>query len=845
MSDARMTAAFVASIRYAVRAFRRNPLFTAAAVLSLGLGIGANTAVFTLLDQLVVRLLPVKQPERLVMIWPAGPVMGSEDGERAVSYPMCEDFQRRARAFDFVFCRFDQQVAVEVHGSTERADGELVSGNYFQALGLGPALGRVFSPEADDRVYKGQPAAVLSYRYWIDRFGGDSGVVGKKILVNHYPLEIVGVAAPGFSGLDPAASPQLWIPIQMKPLMTPGQDDMGSRRAHWVQVFARMKTGYTVETARASLQPLFHQLLEQEAQEPEMRRLSAYDRARFLRQPVEVETAAKGYSGMREQYSTALVVLMAMAGLILLVACSNVASLLLARALGRQKEIAVRLAIGAGRKTLMAHLLVESALLSLAGAALGLASAGWATRALLGMLPGGGTSLLLRAEPDLRILTFGVGVALVTGLIFGLAPAIHGTRLDILSALKDTGSAVSGSRGAARLRKALVTAQVTLSFLLLAGAGLFSRTLINLQDTGTGFRSIGTLVTFQVDPARLGYSVPRIRGFYEDLQRDIRAIPGVQSAAYAVVPVLSGDFWGWPISVEGHQAKDGENMQAHANVISPGYFRTMGVPLLEGRDFNEQDRFNGSHAGAPSGAIVNRAFAERFFGNRSAIGRHIGSGAGMEKPAIPIVGVVENALYESPRRGVPPQVFFAQLEAPVPLRAHFYVRTAASPATVFPALRHVVATLDPTLPVNDMQTLSAQLDETLSTERLIAALSAVFAALATVLAALGLYAVMAFVVARRTREIGIRVVLGAGRGAVARTVLREAGWMAAIGIAIGLPAAVVLGRLVQSQLFGLTAYDPLTLAFAAGALAVAALAAGYIPARRAARVDPMVSLRFE
>jgi predicted permease len=440
------------SIRYAFRGFRRNPLFTAVAVVSLALGIGANTAVFTLLDQLVLRLLPVKEPERLVMIWPTGPAMGGENGERASSYPMCEDFQRSAKAFDFVFCRDDQQVAMGFHGGTERADGELVSGNYFQALGVRPALGRVFSPEADDRVYMGHPSVVLSYRYWTSRFAGDPKIVGEKILVNQHPMEVVGVASPGFAGLDPAASPQLWVPIQMKPLMTPGQDDLGSRRAHWVQIFARMKPGYTVKSAGASLQPLFHQIIEQEIKEPELSQISEYDRTRFLRRTIEVETAATGYSEMRERYSTALVVLMAMAGLILLVACSNVASLLIARGVARQKEIAVRLAIGAGRKTLIGHLLMESVLLSLAGAALGLVLSGWATRGLLAMLPAIGAGMLLRAEPDLRILLFSIAGALATGLLFGLAPALQATKLDLFAALKEAAGAVAGSGGSARLR---------------------------------------------------------------------------------------------------------------------------------------------------------------------------------------------------------------------------------------------------------------------------------------------------------------------------------------------------------------------------------------------------------
>ncbi len=352
------------SVRYGARQLRLNPGFTTVAVLSLALGIGANTAVFTLLDQLVLRLLPVREPQRLVMIWPTEPHLGDNEGNHTSSYPMYQDFQRRAEAFEYVFCRYYRSLAVTIGNNTEPVNSELVSGNYFQALGVGPALGRVFSSQADDRVYKGHPVVVLSYPYWLNRFAGDRTIVGKKILVNSYPMEIVGVAAPGFTGVDPSNSPHLWVPIQMKPLMTPDFDGMGDRRLQWVQMFARLKPGYTVEQARASVQPLFHQILRQEVQEPAMRDYKQYDRDRFLKREEIVETAGGGYSDLRERYSTALIVLMGMAGMILLIACSNVASLQVARATARQKEMAVRLAIGAGRRTLVGDLLVESLLLS-------------------------------------------------------------------------------------------------------------------------------------------------------------------------------------------------------------------------------------------------------------------------------------------------------------------------------------------------------------------------------------------------------------------------------------------------------------------------------------------------
>jgi predicted permease len=411
-------------------------------------------------------------------------------------------------------------------------------------------------------MYKGHPSVVLSHQYWLRRFAGDPNVVGQKILVNNYPMEIVGVSAAGFAGLDPASSPDIRVPILMTPVMTPGRDDLANRRSQWVQIFARLRPGYTMESAHASLRPLFHQILQQEVGEPALRGISQHDRDRFLNRSALVETAANGYSGLRRQYSTPLVVLMCMAGLILLIACSNVASLLTARAVARQKEMAVRLAIGAGRKVLIGQLLVECVLLTLSGAALGLALSVAATRALLSMLPASGATLMLRAEPDARILLFSIGVALGTALLFGVAPALQATRLDLLTTLKDTVGAVAGAGGSARFRKALVTAQIALSFLLLMGAGLFARTLANLKNTRTGFEGARNLVSFQVDPAKNGYRVVRTRNFYNDALREIRAVPGVKSAAYAMWPLLNGREWDLTVAVEGHSAEQGEDMQA-------------------------------------------------------------------------------------------------------------------------------------------------------------------------------------------------------------------------------------------------------------------------------------------
>ncbi len=835
-------APIVSDFRFALRNLRRSPLFTIVAVSSLALGIGANTAIFTLIDQLMLRLLPVNHPEQLVMIWSTGPHMGSNRGPRAASYPMYQDFQRKASAFSAVFCSFETDTSISFGGQTERIAAELVSGNYFQALGVKAAIGRVFSPEQDDRIYKGHPSVVLGYQYWVTRFAADPNVLGQKIIVNNYPMTIVGVSAAGFNGLDPSRAPQIRVPIQLKPLMTPGWDDIGDRRSQWIHMFARMKPGFTAESARASLQPLFIQILREELTRPELKDATPYMRTEFLKRQVKMESAGNGYSELRRSYSTALVVLMCMVGLVLLIACFNVANLLIARAAARQKEVAVRLAVGASRRQLITQLMIESLMLAVAGAAVGLLVSSTTIHVLLSFMPTGSTPLMLRAEPDLRILGFNAALALLTALLFGLVPAMQSMRLNLWGTLKEVVGGIAGTGGSVRLRKALVTAQVAFSFLLLAGAGLFVRTLANLKATPAGFNDLSNLVSFRVDPALNGYSTGRLKEFYQRAQDNLLSLPGVKNAAYAAVPVLVGWEWDSTMSVEGHRSKDGEDMQAFMNAISPGYFQTMGVPLLEGRDFDRRDTGGEDFRTA----IVNRKFAAHFFGNQSPLGRHLGFGDGPKtKLNIEIVGVVEDSLYEGPREGVHRQVFVPIQQTGFPAAASFYVRTSVASSAIFPSIRSRVQDLDRTLPIYELRTVENQLDETLGTERLIAMLSVSFGILATLLAALGLYGVLAFVVARRTKEIGLRIALGADRGVVVWLMLREALIMLAIGVTVGVPAAFLLSRYVASQLFGVKPADVITLIAALVILGAVAAGAGFLPARRASAIDPIQALRYE
>ena len=634
-----------------------------------------------------------------------------------------------------------------VDNQTERVDIEMVSGNFFSMLSVPPAAGRVFNSQEDDQIYQGHPVVVISYDYWTRRFANVPGAIGKKILVNNYPMTIVGVSARGFAGIDPARSPQMRVPILMKPVIVPEWSwvRMDDERTRWVQVFARLKPGQTIESAQGPLQGLFTQIRQHEMTLPGAKTWTPYIRERFMTGQLKLEKADVGFSPLRNDFSTALVVLMAMVGLVLLIACANVANLLIARGFMRQREIAVRLSIGATRGQLVRQLLTESVLLSLIGGAIGVVLSVALTRGLIALIPQQ-QPLLIQPTPDLRILAFTFTLTLITGVVFGLLPALRASNPDQWATLKDTGGSVAGTGESLFLRKGLVAAQVTLSFLLLFGAGLFVRSLQNLQTTHTGVE-MNNLVTFRLSPALSGYDDQRTVNLYGELLDRLRSSPGIKSASFAAVSILSGDEWDSTTSVEGHDAKDGEDMQAFMNSLSPGYFETMGIRFLEGRDFNRMDVKKDAQ-----NAIVNRKFAEHFFPGKSAIGKRLGRGSGPNtKYDVEIVGVVEDSLYEGPREGVRRQVFWPGWGRG---SVTFYVRTTEASASAFNLIRSEMKRLDGSMPVYDVKTVQGQLDETLLTDRLIALLSAGFGLLATILASVGLYGVMAFIVARRKKELG-------------------------------------------------------------------------------------------
>jgi predicted permease len=664
--------------------------------------------------------------------------------------------------------------------------------------------------------------------------------LGKRIVVDGYPLTIVGVSQAGFDGVEPGSTVQIRVPMMMKKEIIPGQFySLNDRRGRFVQAFARLKPGVTIDRAKAGLQPLFHQILNMEVQQKEFAKATDYTKQQFLKMSIDVLPASKGRSFLRQQFYNPLMALMAIVALVLLIACSNVANLLIARATARQKEIAVRLALGAGRRRLITQLLEESVLLSAAGGAAGLGLAVLMDKALIGFLPVGVTAVTLTATPDPQVLAFTLAVSVLTGLIFGLAPAIQSTRPELAGTLKDQAGAVVGGTSV-MLRKSLVVAQVALSLLLLIGAGLFVQSLKNLKGVNPGFQT-ENLLSFAVNPLLNGYKDERCLQFYRQLSDRLNTLPGVTSAALAIMPVLDGNEWDSTVTVEGYSTKQGEAVDPHMQFVSPGFFDTMGIAVLLGRDFSIRDE-----KGAPKVGIVNERFAKRYFGGANPIGRHIGQGGDPGvKLDIEIVGVVKDTRYESMRDEVPYEFYLPYRQMNFVQGMTAYLRAKGDPAGLFPTLRQVVREVDSNVPVYRMRTLEQQVDKSLVTERMLAMLATVFGCLATVLAAVGLYGVMAYMVVRRTREIGIRMALGASGGRVIWLVMREVMLLAAIGVTLGLPAAWGLTRLVQTQLFGIDPADIPTMALAAFSIASVALLSGYLPARRAIGIDPMRALRWE
>jgi len=829
----------IQDVLYAARTFRRSPVFSGVAVFSLALGIGANTAIFTLVDQLILRLLPIQDPQNVVLLAGRGRHYGGNNGRNALSYPMYQDLRDRNQVFSAMMCRYRLGFSIAADSQTEAVNGELVSGNYFPMLGTRPALGRLFTTN-DDLHPGAHPYAVLSYTWWKTRFAGDPHILGRTIRVNDYPLTVVGVAQPAFEGMEPGLPAFIFIPMAMAREVRPGFIAMFERRSRWVNVYGRLKAGMSLEQAKAGLQPLFHQIIESEVTQPGFRDATPYDRQQFLRMWLNVMPGSQGNTNLRRQYEKPLWVLAGVVGLVLLIACANLASLLTARAAARQKEIAIRLAIGSSRARMLQQLLTESVLLSVAGGVAGLGLAVAMVKGLLAFLPTVVTGYAISSSPDWRMLAFTFALSLLTGIGFGMAPAIQSTHPNISLTLKEQAGAIGGDGAQVTFRKILVAAQVTLS-LLLIGAGLFARSLSNLHSLDPGFR-IRNLVQFSVSPRAIGYSANRSLEFFRKLEEGLRRIPGVHSAASANMAVLTGNEWDMWVTIDSFDRKSGEPPDPHFNAVSSEYFETLGIPVLQGRAFTPKDDAN-----APKVAVVNARFARRYFGNGIAVGHKFGVGSSPSTPTdIEIVGVVGDTRYESLRDEIPLEVYLSNRQQSGGMFGQVvYVRTERDADNAFRAIRAVVREIEPNIPIVNMMTLERQLEESLITERMIAALSTVFGLLATVLATLGLYGVMAYTVARRSREIGIRIALGARSGNVVWLVMREVLLLVAGGVGIGLPTALALSKLVRAQLYGVEPDDPLSIAAATLLLAAVAVLAGYVPARRASGYDPVRVLRYE
>lgn len=825
-------------LRYALRTIWKSPAFSAVAVLSLALGIGANSAVFAVFERVILRLLPVAEPQGLELLEVSGrpaPGMAMADHRHTVfSYPQYTDFRERTRSMAGLIARMWLPVTFAHQGEGERATGELVSGDFFQVLGVRPHRGRLFTAE-DDRREGGHPVVVLGYQFWQRRFGGRGDVLGLRVRLNGRLMEVIGVAPREFRGVVSGRLPDLYVPLAMRKQMHPALSRMARIPERMIRVLAvlgRRKPGFSHEQAAADMQAVWRSI-----QEDELRELGPRVRSReeFLARKLTLTPALQGIHSLRERVEKPLVSVMALVGLVLLIACVNVAGLLMARAVARGREVAVRAALGASRAVLMRQVLLESLVLGLAGGLAGLVVAAWTVKLLATVVEGSGLNLELNA----RLLGFNFGVALVAAVLFGLAPALKATRADVALALKEQTAGAGSPRGHALFRQGAVVVQVALSLLLLVAAGLFARTLYNLRSFDPGFRT-EKLLSFAVDPALSGYVAERGRGFYEELTGRLRRLPGVRDVGAATLPLMGNSEMGSGVQIEGYQAKEREDTSTSRNVVSPGYFGTVGIPVVLGREFEERDR-----AGAPKVAVVNEAFVQRYYQGQNPLGRKLSFGGPRDVFDIEIVGVVKNQKNASLREELKPFAYtpYAQSEDLPPLT--FYLLSERDEAALGPDARRVVRELDANLPLFQLQTVVARREEALELERTVARLAASFAGIATLLAAVGLYGLMAYGVARRTREIGVRMALGAERGQIFGVVLKEAFLYLAIGLAAGLPLALWLGRFLESQLFGLTARDPAVLAAAIVVLMLAVLAATCVPARRATRVDPVEALRHE
>ncbi len=830
---------FVQDLRYGFRTTVKNPGFAAVAVLTLALGIGANTAIFSLINTALLKRLPVAHPERLVTIG-----CSSDD---AFPYPAFKQLRDHNKVFSGVLAfRFFEDFDFEVDGHAALAKAQVVSGNYYSVLGVNAILGRTITPD-DDRVAGGGPVAVITFDYWVRRFNRDPSVVGRRITLNGSPFTIIGVTPPDFFGLVPGTPVEVSVPISMVDQVRQGWSAAGTPYwvlsapfRNWLYLMGRLEPGVTQEQALANADPIYRQSMREAA--AGMGGLpfdSARVRDMYLQFRLHLEPGERGLSGLRQQFSRPLLILMSIVGVLLLITCANVANLMLARASARQREIAVRIALGAGRRRLIRQLITESALLACAGGAGGLLLAFWATTSLLAVMSRASTPISLNAHPDLRVLGFTAFVSLLSAVLFGLAPALRATYSGV-AGLKESGRSLGSMRPQSRLGRALVVLQVALSLVLLVGAALLVRSLENLRKFNPGFNAQHVML-ISTDPGLVGYKDEQAVGLYRRLVAEIRAFPGVRSVSFSDFSPLGARLSFTLPAVEGYTPRPDENTPVMLNIIGPEYFKTLETSVLLGREFTDADA-----AGTPKVGIINQTMARSFFGDANPLGHRFSiPGWKGDSSWIEIVGVIQDAKYHNLREQAPPQAYVPFLQAPESGTTTIEVRAAAEPAGLEAGVRRLMQQADSCLPVFDVKTLTEQVDESLVEDRLMASFSTLFGLLALVLASVGLYGVMAHAVSRRTNEIGVRMALGAQPGEILRMVMRETLLLVVVGVAAGVPVALGAARFVRSELYGLSPNDPFTILIATLVMLGVASLAGYLPARRATKVDPIVALRYE
>jgi predicted permease len=829
-------------VRYALRRAVRAPVFSLVAVVSLALGIGANAAVFSLYNAVLLRPLPVPDASALVNLSSPGDKNGSVSCNRSggcdsvFSYPMFRDLDERQDVLTGVAGHLMERVNLAAAGSTAPGQIDLVSSNYFSVLRLTPALGRLFGPD-DDRAPGGAPIVVLTHDYWLSHFNGASNVVGQTVVANGVTLTVVGVATEGFTGTAVGAPVDAFAPITLRGRLEPGFNDYANRQSYWVYLFGRLKPGVSIDTARTSLNGLYHSIL-MNVDAPLQTEMDQAARARFVSRPLLVEPGAGGQSRLRELAPTAMLMLFAVTSVVLLIACANLANLLLARSSARTAELAVRASIGASRGRLVGQLLIEACTLSAAGGAAGLALGQWLLAATSRMLEPIGFPVV-DTSLDWRVLAFAVGASLATGLVFGVFPALHATRIDLAPALKDHGARSTGARSAARFRAAMIFVQMALATVLLVSAGLFIRSLVNVGRVDVGI-DVDRLIAFTIYPQLNGYTPDATRDLIERAEEALASTPGVERASASTVALVADNFHGTSVNVEGFTAGPDKNNSSALSQVGPGFFKTTGIRLLAGRDITAADR-----PGAPKVAVVNEAFVRKFHLGANPIGKRMGINNSGTPLDTEIAGVVADATYNSVTAEVP-AVFYTPYRQDDHLSgATLYVRTSIAPNAVLKSIPAVMARLDPNLPLEQLRTMADQVRVNENGSRVIATLAVSFAALATLLASIGLYGVLAYTVSQRTREFGVRMALGAAPGQVRRLVLRQVARITIVAAVVGIVGALLVGRAVESLLFRMNGHDPWVITAGVGVLLAVALAAGAAPAWRASRIDPIRALRYE